>query len=249
MTGPSPWRVSSPSSAGQMRSSYPRVRSSSLNWSTRLRRWVRISTPPVRDASTKPMAATVLPAPVACSNQKRLAALGSSTALWSMSSSVSPDTSSAASSSSSRSGGVVLLVVLVLLELLVERGQLGGHLLVLGGRGVIGVLLDREHGRGHLGLVDVDVAHALGEQGGERSGERVDLVGVQRRAVGEVRLLLAEQTLQAEQQRPVAAPTSSKARRARRRSPRARSRAPGDAGCPGPARRRCPHPGGRTARA
>ena len=36
--------------------------------------------PPVREASTKPSAATVLPAPVACSNQKRLAALGSSAA-------------------------------------------------------------------------------------------------------------------------------------------------------------------------
>ena len=42
-----------------------------MNWSTRLRRWVRIRTPPVREASTKPTAATVLPAPVACSNQKR----------------------------------------------------------------------------------------------------------------------------------------------------------------------------------
>ena len=39
---------------------------------------MRISTPPVCEASTKPSAATVLPAPVACSNQKRLAALGSS---------------------------------------------------------------------------------------------------------------------------------------------------------------------------
>ncbi len=37
--------------------------------------------PPVREASAKPSAATVLPAPVACSNQKRLAALGSSAAL------------------------------------------------------------------------------------------------------------------------------------------------------------------------
>ena len=34
--------------------------------------------PPVREASTKPSAATVLPAPVACSNQKRRAAPGSS---------------------------------------------------------------------------------------------------------------------------------------------------------------------------
>ena len=49
-----------------------------MNWSTRLRRWVRISTPPVREASTKPSAATVLPAPVACSNQNRRSALGSS---------------------------------------------------------------------------------------------------------------------------------------------------------------------------
>ena len=49
-----------------------------MNWSTRLRRWVRIRTPPVRVASMKPTAATVLPAPVACSNQKRRAAPGSS---------------------------------------------------------------------------------------------------------------------------------------------------------------------------
>ena len=42
-----------------------------MNWSTRLRRWVRMRTPPVREASMKPTAATVLPAPVACSNQKR----------------------------------------------------------------------------------------------------------------------------------------------------------------------------------
>src|SRR6187549_2017840 len=49
-----------------------------MNWSTRLRRWVRMSTPPVRVASMKPTAATVLPAPVACSNQKRRSAPGSS---------------------------------------------------------------------------------------------------------------------------------------------------------------------------
>ena len=49
-----------------------------MNWSTRLRRWVRIRMPPVREASMKPTAATVLPAPVACSNQKRRSAPGSS---------------------------------------------------------------------------------------------------------------------------------------------------------------------------
>ena len=47
-----------------------------MNWSTRLRRWVRIRTPPVREPSTKPSAATVLPEPVACSNQKRRLAPG-----------------------------------------------------------------------------------------------------------------------------------------------------------------------------
>ena len=37
---------------------------------------MRISTPPVREASTNPSAATVLPAPVACSNQKRAVGVG-----------------------------------------------------------------------------------------------------------------------------------------------------------------------------
>ena len=53
--------------------------------------------PPVRDASTKPTAATVLPAPVACSNQKRRLAPGSSGA--------SPTTSSSSASGSSQSWG------------------------------------------------------------------------------------------------------------------------------------------------
>ena len=54
--------------------------------------------PPVREASTKPSAATVLPAPVACSNQKRRAAPGSSTA-------ASAAASSSASSLGSQSSG------------------------------------------------------------------------------------------------------------------------------------------------
>ncbi len=57
--------------------------------------------PPVRDASTKPMAATVLPAPVACSNQNRLWALGSSGASGSCSSSASFSASQSSGSSSS----------------------------------------------------------------------------------------------------------------------------------------------------
>ena len=102
MTGPlgvSSW----PSSAGAMRFAYPRSRSSPWNWSTRLRRWVRIRTPPVRDASTKPTAATVLPAPVACSNQKRLPAFGSSGASATSSSSVDSRSSQSCGSSGSSS--------------------------------------------------------------------------------------------------------------------------------------------------
>src|SRR3954454_24549533 len=92
------------SSGGQTRSAEPRSRSSPLNWSTRLRRWVRIRKPPVRDASTKPIAATVLPAPVACSNQKRLCAFGSSTPSATSSSTSSGGSSSYASASGSSSG-------------------------------------------------------------------------------------------------------------------------------------------------
>ena len=58
--------------------------------------------PPVRDASTKPSAATVLPAPVACSNQKRRAAPASSS--WA-SAAASSSASSAGSQSSGSSSG------------------------------------------------------------------------------------------------------------------------------------------------
>ena len=58
--------------------------------------------PPVREASTKPSAATVLPAPVACSNQKRRAAPGSSAT---ESAAASSSASSAGSQSSGSSSG------------------------------------------------------------------------------------------------------------------------------------------------
>src|SRR3954462_4738470 len=66
--------------------------------------------PPVREASTKPTAATVLPAPVACSNQKRLPAFGSSGASATSSASASSGVSSqsGASSSSSSSSSAAL---------------------------------------------------------------------------------------------------------------------------------------------
>ena len=103
-----------------------------MNWSTRLRRWVRIRMPPVREASMKPTAATVLPAPVACSNQKRRLAPGSSRTSAPASSSSSGSSSqsigsssgarsssSSATGSSSSSSSSGSLVVVLVLELLV----------------------------------------------------------------------------------------------------------------------------------
>src|SRR5206468_7853424 len=89
---------------------------------------------------------------------------------------------------------VVLLLVLVLAVVL----------LVL----VLVVVVDRQHrrGRNRVRADRVAVALCLRQQRGERAGERVDLVGVQQRPVGQVRLVLAEQALEAEQQREAAAP-------------------------------------------
>src|SRR3954454_3222688 len=199
------------SSGGQARSAYPRSRSSPWNWSTRLRRWVRMRMPPVRDASTKPSAATVLPAPVACSNQNRLAALGSSGA-------------SATSASSSRDGSDQssgspprphLGVVLAGRVRPVQRLVLGLVLDELLGQ----VLLARDRRRGEqerllraraVGATRVPVAvgRALGlrEERGQRARERVDLVGGEHGAVDECRLVLGEQAVEAQQQGPPAPP-------------------------------------------
>jgi hypothetical protein len=57
--------------------------------------------PPVREASTKPSAATVLPAPVACSNQKRRPSPGSSGCASAAASSSASSTGSQSSGSSS----------------------------------------------------------------------------------------------------------------------------------------------------
>ena len=136
-----------------------------MNWSTRLRRWVRIRTPPVRDASTKPSAATVLPAPVACSNQKRLAALGSSgcSGSWTSSSSI----------------GLLGPVLRLLLGLL------------LLGSSSPGMAGEASTGSATADAVAVAVGRALGlgEQRGQRARQRVDLVGVEHRAVDQRRLL------------------------------------------------------------
>ena len=150
-----------------------------MNWSTRLRRWVRIRTPPVREASMKPTAATVLPAPVACSNQKRRLAPGSSGA------------SSISSSSSSASGVVPVLGLLVgrervVLLVLLLVGAYGGAV-----GGTVGASL-------RLGLCAVAVAAVaagralraleFGGDRGERARECVDLMLVELGAVEQLGL-------------------------------------------------------------
>ena len=165
-----------------------------MNWSTRLRRWVRIRMPPVREASTKPTAATVLPAPVACSNQKRRLAPGSSGLLDDVLVLVARPVL-----------GLLLLggLLLVLLEiLLVDLGpcSVAGGLVLGGGRrrrAAVPVAGPR---------VSVEPLLDVGDQRGERARERVDLMSGELGAVGKMRLLLGEQPLEAEQQREVAAP-------------------------------------------
>src|ERR687898_1566161 len=56
----------------------------------------------------------------------------------------------------------------------------------------------------------VDPLLNIGDQGCERSRERVDLVGGELGAVGEMRLILGEQPLQAEHERKVAAPLDAR---------------------------------------
>ena len=122
----------------------------------------------------------------------------------------SSSSSSSASSSSSSGSSVLVLVVLVGVELglvvvlvlvvgLVRGGNRGGGLR-------LGLVVDREHRlggrRGHtLAVLDG------GQQRGQRAGERIDLVGVEQRAVGQARLVVAEHPLEPEQQRVAPAPS------------------------------------------
>ena len=154
--------------------------------------------PPVREASTNPSAATVLPAPVACSNQKRRPAFGSSgcSSSWTSASSSAPGScqswgsssssssaSSSLSSSSSSSPGIAA-------EASCRDATWAGALpLPL-----------------PAPLPAVAVALLLGEQRGQRPGEGVDLVGGEDGALGEMRLVFGQQPLEPEQQREVSAP-------------------------------------------
>ncbi len=212
-----------------------------MNWSTRLRRWVRIRTPPVREASMKPTAATVLPAPVACSNQKRRSAPGSSGASSIVSSSAPRlDSSQSWGSSSARQ-----------LSSSSASSPRPPRLLAVGRRssapaGVAGAA-DRPRAAVAAGRWP---RLLLGHQLGQRAGEGVDLVRVQLGAVAQLRRLLGEQPLEPEQQREVPAPLDRGLLGARRRSRPGRRRAPGAARCPGPAprgpRRRAGRARGRT---
>jgi hypothetical protein len=108
--------------------------------------------------------------------------------------------------------------------------RLLGQLAVPGGtfpvlrllRLVVVVLLAGDAGRGQLErrirhvTVAVAVALRLGQQRGQRAGQRVDLVGREDGAVGERRLVLGEQPLQPQQQRPLAPPPHGRHPRARR---------------------------------
>ena len=169
-----------------------------MNWSTRLRRWVRIRTPPVREASMKPTAATVLPAPVACSNQKRRSAPGSSGASSTTSSSSSAGcssqscgSSSAASSSSSSSSSTSSSH---LGPASLERSAVGGS------RRRVAVRRCRS------GSPSAAPACCSAISSARVPGEGVHLVRVQLGAVAQLRRLVGEQALEAEQQREVAAP-------------------------------------------
>ena len=186
-----------------------------MNWSTRLRRWVRIRTPPVREASTKPSAATVLPAPVACSNQKRRAASGSSgcSSSWMSSSSRRRRAASPAAprrrrprlARSSSSGRSIVLVRprrLASDELvvrLVERRPRARRRSRLRSRSSSSTTARFD---GDRAVADLHI----GEQRGQRVREGVDLVGGEHGAVDELGLVLRQQPLEPEQQRELAAP-------------------------------------------
>ena len=140
--------------------------------------------PPVREASTKPSAATVLPAPVACSNQKRRAAPGSSAAASAAASSSASSAGSQSSGSSSGSSSPSISTS--------PEWQLLG--------------------RPALAVPAAAADLELGLERDQRARQGVDLVGGERRAVGEVRLLLRQQPLEAEHQRVARAATRPRAR-------------------------------------
>ena len=169
-----------------------------MNWSTRLRRWVRIRTPPVREPSMKPRAATVLPEPVACSNQNRRLAPGSSGA-----SSTSSSAGSSQSWGSSSSGSRVS-----------SSSVVGGPAIAVRGIRPVGFGRTPADPLGVAGAVGGLRGHRVLELGGERRerpGEHVDLVLGQLGPVGQLHRLGGEQPLEAQQQRVAPSPLGRRA--------------------------------------
>src|SRR3954468_6381764 len=151
--------------------------------------------PPVRDASTKPSAATDLPAPVACSNQKRRAALGAAGGA-----SPPPPAPPSPPARAPPRPRVALVLLGRSLVLPVERLVLVFQLLValefdLAGRELLDV-----GGRRSVRAAVAVGALGLGEQRDQRAGKRVDLVGREHRPVDQLRLVLRQQPLEAEHQ-------------------------------------------------
>ena len=98
-------------------------------------------------------------------------------------------------------GIVAVLAVLVILVVVLLVGDRDGLRLV-----VHLVVVDGEHrDRGCDDRAAVD-ALGIGEQRGERARERVDLVRVQRRAVGELGLVVGQHALETEHERIAPAP-------------------------------------------
>ena len=199
----------------------PRWVRSRVNWSTSRRRWVRIRTPVMRAASTNPAAAIVLPdavgmlEPVAAAGARVVGRLGlglavvsspspssgsspSSASSSSSSSSSSPFSDSSSSSSSKSSVSVSGAPARLGLAGVVGQGR---RCIVVVAVAVAVAVLDR---RARLGVLPV--ALGVAEQGGEHAGEGVDLVRAQLEAVGQVRLVLGQDPLQAQHEREPAPP-------------------------------------------
>ena len=166
--------------------------------------------PPVRDASTKPSAATVLPAPVACSNQKRLPAFGSSGASASCSSSSSAGARPSPAAPRAR-----------------PRRRSSSPGMPTGASCEL-VLGDARRCRCRCRCAAASASSAVSVPDSASTWWAESTV-----PSTSVRLVLAEQPLEAEQQREPSAARRPTAPWRRRRSPPAQRRAPGGAAVPG----------------
>ena len=110
---------------------------------------------------------------------------------------------------------LVVLVVLVVVLVVLVRLELLGPQLVAGLLGAVQVVFVVLFGL-CLGIVGVGLALLARRQRGQHPGQRVDLVGAQREAVGERRLVGREHALEAEHEREAEAPARARGVQARR---------------------------------